>query len=66
MNCKQEARITRNEIILDSHSSMLPELSAGLAAIASDLKSIKWCAIGGAVGFVLNQMGLVELVKQLI
>jgi hypothetical protein len=66
MECKQEHRITRNEVILDSHSSMLPDLTAGLAAIGSDLKSIKWCAIGGAVGFVLNQIGLVELIKQVI
>ncbi len=66
MECKQEQRISRNEAILDAHSSMLPELTAGLTRIASDLKAIKWCAVGGAGGFLLHQIGVLELVKALI
>ena len=66
MDCKQEQRIARNEIILDTHSNILPELTAGLTRIATDLKSIKWCAIGGAVGYVAHQIGLVELIKLVV
>jgi hypothetical protein len=66
MTCKQEGRISRNEVILDTHSGMLPELAAGLANIAADLKAIKWCAIGGAVGFVAHQIGILEVLKAFI
>ena len=66
MFCKHEGRIARNEAILNTHSSMLPELAAGLTRIASDLKAIKWCAIGGAVGFVGHQLGAVELLKAIL
>lgn len=65
MECKQEGRIARNEVILDTHSGMLPELSAGLAMIAADLKAIKWCAIGGAVGYVIHEVGVLEAIKTL-
>ena len=66
MECKQEQRIARNEAILDTHSGMLPELAAGLTRIATDLKSIKWCAIGTAGGYFLHQVGFVDLIKALI
>lgn len=66
MSCKMEGRIARNEAILNTHSNMLPELTAGLTRIASDLKAIKWCAIGGAIGFVVHQVGAVEVLKALL
>jgi hypothetical protein len=66
MECMQEARIARNEAIIDTHSNMLPELTAGLTRIATDLKSIKWCAIGTAVGYALHQVGFIDLVKALV
>ena len=64
--CQQERRIARNEVILDTHSNMLPELSAGITAIAADLKAIKWCAIGGAIGYFLHEAGAVEVLKAII
>ena len=64
--CQQERRIARNEVILDTHSNMLPELSAGISAIAADLKAIKWCAIGAGVGYFLHEVGALEVLKALV
>ena len=64
--CKQESRITRNEMILDSHSGMLPELAGAIAAMAADLKAIKWCAIGGAVGYFVHEAGIFEAIKLMV
>ena len=65
-NCKQEARIARNEAILDSHSGMLPELSGAIAAMAADLKAIKWCAIGGAIGYFVHEAGVFVAIKTVL
>ena len=64
--CKQEARIARNEAILDTHSGMLPELASAIAAMASDLKAIKWCAIGTGVGYFLHESGMLEAIKLIL
>ena len=64
--CKQEARIARNEAILDTHSGMLPELSGAIAAMAADLKAIKWCAIGGALGYFIHEAGIFVAIKTII
>ena len=64
--CKQEARIARNEVILDSHSGMLPQLAGAISAMAADLKAIKWGAIGGAVGYFAHEASILALIKTLI
>lgn len=66
IDCKQEARIARNEAILDSHSGMLPELSGAIAAMAADLKAIKWCAIGGAIGYFVHEAGVFVAIKTVL
>lgn len=64
--CRQERRIARNEVILDTHSNMLPELSKGISAIAADLKAIKWCAIGGGFGYLLREIGVLAVLKSIL
>lgn len=64
--CSQEKRITKTETLLEAHSLIIPTVVDRLQKMSDDLRAIKWCAVGGAVGYFVHQLGFFEIIKRLV
>jgi hypothetical protein len=68
-----DQRLLKLEIIVQGHAEDLKELSNtskmlkdSLNAIEKTLQQIKWLAIGGALTFISNEIGIIKVLKTLM
>lgn len=68
-----DQRLLKLEIIVEGHEEDLKELSntqkilqVSLGAIEKTLQQIKWLAIGGALTFISNEIGIIKVLKTLM
>ena len=66
-------RLLKLEIIVEGHQEDLKELGdtskmlkEALDGIKATLQQIKWLAVGGAIVFVSNEVGIIKVLKTLM